>query len=144
LVNGAFSGEEGGIVSAIVFFFLGQAMMITAIYIHEKIYKFDVVQCVKENNLGAGVTVSGLLISYSIILRASIAGNFIGWGKSLIAFFISALVGMACLIVFERIASLIFLPKTSIRENIQTGNTAALVLVQSITIALSLIISQLL
>jgi uncharacterized membrane protein YjfL (UPF0719 family) len=144
LVNGVFSGDEGGIVSAIAFFFLGQAVMIMAIYIHEKIYKFDIVLCVKENNLGAGVTVAGLLISYSIILRSSIAGNFVGWGSSLLAFFISAFVGMACLIVFERIATLIFLPQNSIREDIQSGNTAALVLVQSITIALSLVISKLL
>ena len=142
LVNGAFSGDEGGIISAIAFFFLGQAVMIIAIHLHEKLYKFNIVLCVQENNLAAGVTVAGLLISYSIILRASIAGNFMGWGSSLLAFFISAFVGMACLIVFERIASLIFLPKTSIREDIQSGNTAALVLVQSITIALSLVISQ--
>ena len=82
LVNGAFSGEEGGIVSAVVFFFLGQIVMIAAIYLHEKIYRFDVVQCVKDNNLSAGVAVAGLLVAYSIILRASIAGDFTGWVKA--------------------------------------------------------------
>lgn len=143
LVNGAFSGDAGGIITAIVFFFLGQAMMILAIFIHEKIYSFDVVQCVKENNMSAGVTVAGLLVAYSIILQSSIAGDFAGWAKSLTAFFISAAVGMICLIVFERFAGMIFLPKISIRENIHTGNTAAMVLVQSITIALALIISRL-
>lgn len=143
LVNGAFSGGEGGIISAVVFFFLGQVVMILAIFIHQKIYAFDVVACVKENNASAGVTVAGLLIAYSIILRSSIAGDFIGWTKSLIAFFVSAVAGMVCLIIFERIAGMIFLPNTSIRENIHAGNTAAMILVQSITIALSLIISQL-
>ena len=44
LVNGAFSGEEGGIGSAVAFFFLGQIVMIAAIYLHEKIYRFNVVQ----------------------------------------------------------------------------------------------------
>lgn len=143
LVNGAFSGDEGGILIAAVFFFLGQVVMIAAIFVHEKIYRFDVVQCVKDNNLSAGVAVAGLLVAYSIILRASIAGNFTGWVQSLAAFAVSAATGMIALIIFERIAAFIFLPKTSIGESIRRGNTAAMVLVQAITIALSLIISQL-
>ena len=143
LVNGAFSGDEGGIISAAAFFFLGQIVMIAAIFIHQKIYRFKVTRCVLDNNLSAGVAVAGLLVAYSIILRASIAGDFTGWISSLTAFAISALTGMIALIVFERIAALIFLPKTSIGEAIRGGNTAAIVLVQSITIALSLMISRL-
>ena len=50
---------------------------------------------------------------------------------------------MIGLIIFERIAALIFLPRISISDHIRKGNTAAIVLVQGITIALSLIISQL-
>lgn len=143
LVNGAFSGNEGGILSAAAFFFLGQVVMIAAIFVHEKIYRFDVVQCVKDNNLSAGVAVAGLLVAYSIILRASIAGDFIGWVPSLMAFAVSAVTGMIALIIFERIAALIFLPKTSIGDALRDGNTAAVVLVQAITIGLSLMISQL-
>lgn len=143
LVNGAFSGEEGGILSAAVFFFLGQIVMIAAIFIHEKVYRFNVVQCVQDNNLSAGVAVAGLLVAYGIILRASIAGDFTGWISSLSAFAVSAITGMIGLIIFERIAALIFLPKTSIGDAIRKGNTAAIVLVQAITIALSIIISQL-
>lgn len=143
LVNGAFSGNEGGILSAAAFFFLGQVVMIAAIFVHEKIYRFDVVQCVKDNNLSAGVAVAGLLVAYSIILRASIAGDFTGWAQSLAAFAVSAVTGMIALIIFERIAALIFLPKTSIGDAIRDGNTAAVVLVQAITIGLSLMISQL-
>lgn len=143
LVNGAFSGDEGGILSAAVFFFLGQVVMIAAIYIHEKIYRFHVTQCVQDNNLSAGVAVAGLLVAYSIILRASITGDFTGWVPSLTAFAVSAVTGMIALIIFERIAALIFLPKTSIGDAIRDGNTAAVVLVQAITIGLSLMISQL-
>lgn len=143
LVNGAFSGGEGGILSAAAFFFLGQVVMIAAIFIHEKIYHFDVVQCLKDNNLSAGAAVAGLLVAYSIILRASIAGDFTGWLSSISAFAVSAVTGMIGLIIFEKIAAFIFLPRMSIGGAIRKGNTAAIVLVQAITIALSLIISQL-
>ena len=143
LLNGAFAGDHGGVESAVVFFFLGQIVMIAAIFIHEKIYRFNVVDCVKAGNLSAGAAVAGLLIAYSIILRASIAGDFLGWGRSLAAFAVSAVTGMISLIVFERIAAWIFLPHTSIRAEIHKGNTGAILIVQSITIALSIIISQL-
>ena len=143
LVNGAFTGDEGGMLSAAVFFFLGQVVMIAAIFIHEKIYRFNVVECVQANNISAGVAVAGLLVAYSIILRASIAGDFTGWIPGLISFAASAVAGMIALIVFERIAALIFLPRTSVGEAIRSGNTAAIVLVQGITIALAMIISQL-
>ncbi len=143
LLNGAFSGNEGGILSAAAFFFMGQMVMIAAIYVHEKIYRFHVVQSVRDNNTSAGVAVAGLLVAYGIILRSSIAGDFTGWAPSLTAFAVSAVTGMIALIIFERIAALIFLPKTSIGDAIRGGNTAAIVLVQAITIALSLIISQL-
>lgn len=143
LLNGAFTGYAGGIVSAVVFFFLGQIFMIAAIHVHERIYRFHVVECVKEDKVSAGVAVAGLLAAYSIILRASIAGDFTGWINSLTSFALSAATGIIGLIIFERIAVLIFLPKTSIGDAIRGGNIAAIVLVQSITIALSLIISQL-
>jgi uncharacterized membrane protein YjfL (UPF0719 family) len=143
LVNGAFTGDEGGVLSAAVFFFLGQIVMIAAIFIHEKIYRFKVVECIQANNISAGVAVAGLLVAYSIILRASIAGDFTGWIPGLISFAVSAIAGMIALIVFERIAAMIFLPRTSVGEAIRTGNTAAIVLVQGITIALAMIISQL-
>lgn len=143
LLNGAFSGEQGGIVSAVIFFSLGQAMMAAAIWIHQKIYRFDVANCCKEKNMAAGVAVAGLLVAYSMILRSSISGDFIGWPESLGSFFISAATGMICLIIFEKIASVIFLPKTSISEDIKNGNTASIVLVQGIVIALSIIISRL-
>ncbi len=143
LVNGAFSGEQGGIVSAVVFFSLGQAMMAIAIWIHQKIYRFDVAECCKEGNMAAGVAIAGLLVAYSLILRSSISGDFIGWPESLGSFFISAATGMVCLIIFEKLAGVIFLPKTSISEDIKNGNTASIILVQGIVIALSVIISQL-
>jgi uncharacterized membrane protein YjfL (UPF0719 family) len=143
LLNGAFMGEEGGMLPAVVFFFLGQVMMAAAIWIHQKVYRFNVTECAKASNMAGGVTVSGLLIAYSLILRTSISGTFTGWPESLGYFLISAATGMICLILFEKLAGIIFLPKTIITEDIKNGNTASILLVQGVTIALSLIISRL-
>lgn len=143
LLNGAFTGEGGGIASAIVFFLLGQTIMVLALTIHQKMYSFNIVEEVKDGNTGAGISVAGILVSYSIILRSSIAGNFIGWAAGLGSFLLSAFTGIIALLVFQKLADIIFLPKTTITEGIKNRNTASLVLVQGITLSLSLAISRL-
>jgi len=143
LLNGAFSGTEGGTFYSIIFFFLGQLLLIGAVYIHQKLYRFNVTKCMIEGNLSAGITVAGLLVAYSLILRSSISGEFTGWAESLGWFGISAVTGMVALIVFEKVADLIFLPKTRIADDICSENTAAIIVVQAVVISLSLIISQL-
>jgi hypothetical protein len=50
--------------------------MLAAIYINEKIDKYDIVQCIKYNSLRCGVTVTGLLVDHSITFRANITGDF--------------------------------------------------------------------
>jgi uncharacterized membrane protein YjfL (UPF0719 family) len=142
LLNGAFAGESGGVITAVVFFLLGQISLILAIKIHQKVYRFNITECVKANNLSAGVTVAGLLISYSLILRSSITGDFMGWIESFTFFALSAATGIVLLLIFEKVADFIFLPKTTITEEIHEGNTAAILLIQGIVIALSLVISR--
>lgn len=143
LLNGVFAGTEGGTFYSIVFFFLGQLLLIIAVYLHQKLYRFNVTKCMIDGNMSAGITVAGLLIAYSLILRSSVSGEFTGWAESLGWFGISAISGMAALILFEKIADWIFLPKTEIADDIHCNNTAAVIIVQAIIISLGLIISQL-
>ncbi len=143
LLNGAFSGTDGGTFYSIAFFFLGQLLLIAAVYIHQKLYRFNVTECMIKGNLSAGITVAGLLVAYSLILRSSISGDFTGWAESLGWFAISAVTGMAALVVFEKAADWIFLPKTEIADDLCADNTAAVLIVQAIIISLSFIISRL-
>jgi len=142
LLNGAFSGDSGGVVTAIVFFLLGQMSLIAAIKIHQRVYRFDITESVRADNLSAGITVAGLLIAYSLILRASITGDFLGWTTSLTYFVLSAATGIVLLLIFEKAADMVFLPHTTITEEIRENNVAAVMLIQGIVIALSLVISR--
>lgn len=144
ILNGAFTGEVGGILSCAVFFFLGQAMLIAALFVHRKVFRLNVVALIKEGNLSAGIAIAGLLISYSLILRVSIAGDFAGWLVSLETFAVTAAIGMAGLLFFQKFADILFLPKSHFSENLERNNIAAVIVVQAITIALSLVISRLL
>ncbi|HOI72784.1 MAG TPA: DUF350 domain-containing protein [Syntrophales bacterium] len=142
LLNGAFAGEVGGILSAMAFFGLGQLFLYLAVFMHQRIYRFRTAACLREGNLSAGITVAGLLVAYSIILRSSIAGDFTGWAESLGWFLISAASGMLFLLIFQKVSDWIFLPKTKLEDQIQAGNTAAALLVQGLVIALAVVISR--
>lgn len=143
LLSGAFAGEEGPLLSAVIFFLLGQSFLVLAVKVHQKVYRFNVTACLQERNISAGVTVAGLLVSYSLILRATIAGSFTGWAESLGYFFASALTGIVGLLICERLAGFIFLAKIRITDEISRSNTAAAILVQGITVTIALIISRL-
>jgi uncharacterized membrane protein YjfL (UPF0719 family) len=142
LLNGAFAGETGSVLSAVAFFALAQAFLLFAVFLHQRIYGFRVADALRDGNLSAGITVAGLLVAYSIILRSSIAGDFVGWAESLGWFLISAASGMLFLLVFGKVTDWIFLPKTKLEEQIREGNTAAAILVQGLVIALSIVISR--
>jgi len=143
LLNGAFGGSEGGVLYSVAFFFLAQLFLLFAVFIHQKLYSFNVAKCMVEGNMSAGISVGGLLIAYSMILRTSISGEFTGWAESLGWFAISAVTGMAALLIFEKVADLLFLPRTKIADDICGDNTAAMIIVQAITISLSFVISRL-
>ncbi len=144
LLNGAFSGDGGGIAGTVIFFLLAQAVMVFAVELHHWVFSFKVEEEVEAGNVSAGICVAGILLCYSVILRSSIAGNFVGWIPGLFSFLFSAVMGIVCLLVFYRAADAVFLRGTTIREEIQGENSASILVLQGVALALSLVISQLL
>jgi uncharacterized membrane protein YjfL (UPF0719 family) len=142
VLNGVFSGEGGGLMAAVVFFALAQVVMALVFLITEKIYHICIKDEIKGGNLSAGIVLAGVTVSYAVILRASVTGDFIGWGRGLIAFFTSALIGLVLLIVIQKASDYIFLPGTTISEQIKNGNTAAVVVVEAISLSIAVAISQ--
>jgi uncharacterized membrane protein YjfL (UPF0719 family) len=142
LLNGAFTGEGGGLAGAAVFFFAGELLMFLAVMIHQKLYFFDLVEEVRRGNTSAGISVAGVLVSYSLILRSSIAGDFMGWRESFPPFLVTAVTGIVLMLVFQKVADLLFLPRTTYAGQIRNGNAASLVLAQGVALSLSLVISR--
>ncbi len=144
ILNGSFSGVGGGIAASLLFFMLGQISLIVLVKIYQKSQPVKLFDEIKEGNDAAAIAVAGIMIALSIILRASIAGNFHGWVEDLTAFGISAFSGIAALIVMKKIVDFLFLPHTTLETEIKRDrNCAALILTESILIAFALILSTL-
>lgn len=146
ILNGSLSGGGGtffqAVFSALVFFILGQAVLLIFGLLYEVITPFNVREEIKKNNLAAGMGLSGILIALGIILMSSLSGPFTGWASDLAGFTVYTVFGMGLLLAFRSLVDRVLLPTTNLATEIQEDqNTAALVVVESAIIAVAVIIA---
>ncbi len=142
ILNGSFSGEGGGFLTSIVFFALGQIVLILICRIYEAVTPYSLLEEIKNQNLSAGISLGGTVLAMGIILRSSVTGNFVSWGNDLIGFGISAVSGIVLLLILKKVTDKLFLPHTNLKtEIVRDKNSAALILTESVIIAFAIILS---
>ncbi|MCF8114000.1 MAG: DUF350 domain-containing protein, partial [Desulfotignum sp.] len=117
ILHGSFSGGGGtflqGILSAVLFFAIGQITLLILGLCYEMITPFNVRDEIKADNPAAGIGLAGSLIALGIILMSSLSGPFTGWINDLTGFFIYAVFGIVMLLVFRQVIDRLLLPTTS-------------------------------
>ena len=83
-------------LSALLFFVLGQVVLLTFGLLYEMITPFNVREEIKKNNLAAGIGLGGILVALGIILMSSLSGPFTGWGTDIAGFAIYTVFGCCC------------------------------------------------
>ena len=144
IMNGAFSGEGGGLWAAGVFFALGQIALVIAFYLDAAISRRNIQEEIEiKGNIAEGVDVAGILIAISIILRASIIGPFTGWIPGLQEFGIYLALGLLALFVFKALARKIFMPRVSYADEMdKQRNEAVAIFVACIQISVAVFIAN--
>ncbi len=97
IVAGAIHGEGGGIITALVFFFLGQIALILFTFIYNVITPFDIHDEIEKDNVASGVAFGGTMIAMGIILMNGSKGDFISWQHNISKFAIYTLAGFIVL-----------------------------------------------
>ncbi len=129
IMNGAFSGEGGGLFVAGVFFILGQIALVIAFYLDAVISRRNIQEEIElKGNVAEGLDIAGILIAVSIILRASIIGPFTGWISGLAEFGIYLALGLLALFIFKTVAEKIFMPKVSYADEMDVQRNEAVAL----------------
>jgi uncharacterized membrane protein YjfL (UPF0719 family) len=142
ILAGAFSGDGGGILSAVVFALLGWVAMLVLYWVYEIFTPFKVLDEIKSGNTSAGVAVGGMLIALGAILRGSIAGDSQGWvvDLSTFAFYVVASIVIFWVVRFG--VDRLFLPNTNLAKEIaEDRNASALTLAYGVIIPLAFLIS---
>ena len=144
IMNGAFTGEGGGLLAAGVFFALGQIALVIVFYLEAAISRRNIQEEIEiKGNIAEGVDVAGILIAISIILRASIIGPFTGWIPGLEGFGIYLALGILALFVFKVLAQKMFMPKVSYADEMdKQRNEAVAILAACIQISVAVLIAN--
>jgi uncharacterized membrane protein YjfL (UPF0719 family) len=136
IASASFGGGEGSWLTAIVFFVVGQLVLIGGFWAQELLLRASFVTAVKRGNEGAGVAVAGILIALGVILRASIAGPFLGWAASFRALALYAVGGIVFLVVFQEIFAYVFVKRRHLDDQYHAVATSSVVACGQIAIAL--------
>ena len=78
-IFGALYGVGGSIVTAVVFWFVGQTVLILASKYYNFITQYNIHEQIENDNVAVGIGFAGALIAIGNLLRAASAENFI-WG----------------------------------------------------------------
>ncbi len=136
----SFSGN-GPWYSSIVFFILGQAVLLLAAKAYDYIYK-DLKEKIQRRSVASAIMLASLLISFSLILKSSIIGDFTSWESDLISFLKMSIFGFILLVLFANvIIDKLFLPDLTIKEALDKEITAAIILISGLKIGIAIIIN---
>jgi len=117
-IFGALYGLGGSIVTAIVFWFIGQTILILASKYYNLITQYNIHEQIENDNVAVGIGFAGALIAIGNLLRAASAENFISWQDNLTTFIIFIGIGIILLPVIRTLTDRILLPGRSLSDEL--------------------------
>lgn len=109
IIAGALSGS-GDLLTAAVFWLLGQAALILASRVYGWLLPYDVHANLEKDNVAVGVSFAGMLIAVGNIVRVSVSGDFISWREALLKFGGFLAFGLILLPLIRLITDQVLLP----------------------------------
>ena len=117
-IFGALYGLGGSIVTAVVFWFVGQIALILASKYYNFITQYNIHEQIENDNVAVGIGFAGALIAIGNLLRAASAENFISWQDNLTTFILFMGVGIILLPVIRTLTDRILLPGRSLSDEL--------------------------
>ncbi len=118
IIFGAVSGVGGNIWSAIAFWAIGQVLLTVAALVFKAITPYDLHGEIERDNVAAGVSFSGALISVGIVVGLAAEGDFESWSQDLPNFLLVAALGLILLPVIRFLTDKVLLPTVSLTDEI--------------------------
>jgi len=118
VIYGAVAGVLGGVVTAVVFWLLGQAALVLAGLVYTWMVPYDVHAEIERDNVAAGIGFAGALIGIGIVVLHAVAGDFISWGMSLQEFALEVALGLVLLPIVRFVTDKALLPGRRLSDEI--------------------------
>ena len=117
-IYGALYGLGGSIFTAIVFWVLGQTVLVLAGKYYNLITQYNIHEQIEKDNVAVGIGFAGALIAIGNLLRAASAEHFVSWQDKLMTFVLFMGVGVILLPVARIITDRILLPGRSLADEL--------------------------
>jgi len=147
IVNAAVSGEAAGewwkgLLACLVFFVLGQVVLVLAGLWYQLITKYDIHKVIGDDkNVAAGIGFGGFLFAIGYVVKAAMTGDSTSWTVDLVSFALYVVIAFILLTVGRLITDKVFLPKAKISDEIgNQGNIAAAAIAAAIYIVIAVLI----
>ena len=118
VIAGAIQGQGGGPLSAVVFFVLGQLVLVVFAKLYQLATRYDIHEQIEQDNVAAGVALGLSMVAIGIIVLKGAAGDFVSWTENLTWFGIDAVLGFVVLLGLRKVTDALFLPGTTISHEI--------------------------
>jgi uncharacterized membrane protein YjfL (UPF0719 family) len=118
ILFGAFSGEGGDLITAVVFWLLGQIGLILVGLIYNLITPYNIHEHIEKDNVAVGVAFGGMLVAIGNVIRIGIEGDFISWEQNLVQFAGFLVVAVILMPVIRLATDKILLPGQNLTDEL--------------------------
>jgi len=122
IIYGSVTGETDfllfGILTSVVFWAIGQVIMVITSKVYNLITSYDIHEHIEKDNVAVGLGFAGAIIAISNLIRFSLMGSFVSWDISLIKVGEYVLIGYIFLFVTRFIADKILLPGQKLTDEL--------------------------
>ena len=118
VIFGAAQGQGGSIWTVIVFWAIGQVILILAGLMYNLITPYDIHDEIEKDNVAAGVSFAGALVAIGAIIGLAAESNFESWAESLPGYLGYAVLGLVLLPLVRLLTDKVLLPTVKLSHEI--------------------------
>ena len=110
ILLGAFSGEGGGLDTAMVFWLVGQVTLVFVARFYNAILPYDVHEHIEKDNVAVGIGFAGAMVAISNLIRNAVMHDFEGWSLAGIDLAVGVVVGIVLLPMVRLLTDMVLIP----------------------------------
>jgi uncharacterized membrane protein YjfL (UPF0719 family) len=118
IIMGSIYGEGGGIYTVLIYWVVGQVLLIVTAYVYNWITPFDVHEHIEKDNVAVGVAMAGAIIAIGNLIRHGLMHDFESWYATAEYIAIDFGIGMAFIPIARLIADKILLPGRNLTDEL--------------------------
>lgn len=118
IIMGSVYGEGGGIDTILIYWVVGQVLLILTAYVYNWITPFDVHEHIEKDNVAVGVAMAGAIIAIGNMIRHGLMHDFESWYITAEYLAIDTGIGLAFLPIARLAADKILLPGRNLTDEL--------------------------